>query len=97
MLKNKEGVKLKFKKKNDKEIYVISKKKCLEVKKNGKIIQRGYKENRAEQLWKTGEPNAEGYFTLETVENHKKIMEAVSSSNFCCMTTTNFQITGNIT
>ncbi len=32
---------------------------------DGKVILEIFEEDKAEQLWKKGEPNAEGYFTLE--------------------------------
>ena len=46
---------------------------------DSKVILEDLKEDRPAQLWKKGERNADGYFTLE---NHKvpKIMTAISSS-----------------
>ena len=47
---------------------------------NGVVNLQNFEKDKAEQLWKKGEPNAEGYFTLE---NHKvpKIMTATSSNS----------------
>ena len=44
-----------------------------------KVIEEKYKEGKHEQLWKIGEANTEGYFTLE---NYKvpKLLTAISSS-----------------
>ena len=56
---------------------------------NDIVSQEDYlKGNKAQQLWKKGEPNAEGYFTLENF-NRTEIMTAVSSSIL--------QIKGNLT
>ena len=38
------------------------------------------KEDKAEQLWKKGEPNAEGYFTLES-SSVPKVLTATSSND----------------
>ena len=55
---------------------------------DGKVILEIFEEDKAEQLWKKGEPNAEGYFTLE---NYKasKVITATSS--------TSLELKGNIT
>ena len=50
----------------------------------GKVIQ----EDIAEQLWKKGAPDADGFFTLED-SNVPKVLTAISSSGF--------EIKGNIT
>ena len=47
-----------------------------------------FKEDEAYQLWKKGEPNAEGYFTLEN-SKVPKVLTASSSSDL--------EIQGNIT
>ena len=54
---------------------------------DGKVILEIFEEDKAEQLWKKGEPNAEGYFTLE---NYKasKVLTATSS--------TSLELKGNI-
>ena len=47
--------------------------------KNGEVLRELDKEeNKAEQLWKKGEPNAEGYFTLKN-SKVPKILTAVSA------------------
>ena len=58
----------------------INKTKVLGTKNNSKVILKNFEENKPEQLWKKGEPNAEGYFTLE---NYKvsKFMTATSSTS----------------
>ena len=71
-------------------IYIenISKAKRLGTTNDSKVILEDLKEDRAGQLWKKGERNADGYFTLE---NHKvpKIMTAISPDSL--------EIQGNIT
>ena len=66
----------------------ISKAKVLGATNDGKVILVDFQENKAEQLWKKGEPSGKGYFTLEN-SKVPKIMTAVSSSIL--------QIQGNIT
>ena len=55
---------------------------------DSKVILENFDEGKDEQLWKKGEPNAEGYFTLENF-NRTEIMTAFSSSIL--------QIKGNVT
>ena len=43
------------------------------------VDQEDYLEGKGQQLWKRGEPNTEGYFTLGT-STGTKVMTAVSSS-----------------
>ena len=57
----------------------ISKTKVLGTKNDGEVILEVYEEDRAEQIWKKGKPNAEGYSTLEN-SKVPKIMTAISSS-----------------
>ena len=57
----------------------ISKTKVLGTKDDGGVILEVYEEDKAEQLWKKGKPNAEGYSTLEN-SKVPKIMTAISSS-----------------
>ena len=78
-----------FKAKDD-LIYIenISKTKVLGATNDGKVILVDFQENKAEQLWKKGEPSGKGYFTLEN-SKVSKIMTAVSSSIL--------QIKGNVT
>ena len=71
MLKNKQGVwksvdMWNVKTKDDDLIYIenISKTKFLGTKSDGEVILEDFEENKAEQLWKKGMPDAEGYFTL---------------------------------
>ena len=81
-----------FKTERENLIYIedISKAKYLGLTNDSKVVLEkkieGYRSNR--QLWKKGEPNAEGYFTLE---NHHvpKLMTATSS--------TSLELKGNIT
>ena len=62
--------------------------KVLEITNDGKVFLKDLEEGKAEQLWKKGEPNAEGYFTLEN-SKVPKVMTAISSSDL--------EIKGNIT
>ena len=52
------------------------------------VVLEEFEEDKAEQLWKKGEPDAEGYFTLEN-SNVVKVMTAISESGL--------EIKGNIT
>ena len=63
-------------------IYIenINKTKVLGTKNNSKVILKNFEENKPEQLWKKGEPNAEGYFTLENLKV-SKFMTATSSTS----------------
>ena len=45
---------------------------------DSKVILENFEEDKDEQLWKKGEPNAEGYFTLEAFSG-TKILTAASS------------------
>ena len=65
--------------------------KVLEITSNGKVFLKDLEEGKAEQLWKKGEPNAEGYFTLES-SKVPKVMTAVLSSGRKIL-----EIKGNIT
>ena len=58
-----------FKTKDD-LIYIenISKAKVLGTTNNSKVILEALKEGKAGQLWKKGNPNANGYFTFENSE-----------------------------
>ena len=55
---------------------------------NGKVILEDVEEDKDEQLWKKGVPDAEGYFTLEN-SNMLKFMTAISESGL--------EIKGNLT
>ena len=85
-LKNKQGLwksvdMWNFKTKDDDLIYIenISKAKFLGTTIDGKVILEDFEENKAEQLWKKGVPNDEGYFTLEN-SKVPKVMTPVLSS-----------------
>ena len=66
----------------------INKTKVLGTKNKSKVILEKFEEDKHGHLWKKGEPNAEGYFTLK---NYKvsKVMTATSS--------TRLELKGNIT
>ena len=57
----------------------ISKTNVLGIKNDGEVILEVFEEDKPEQLWKKGKPNAEGYSTLEN-SKVPKIMTAISSS-----------------
>jgi len=86
MLQNKVGLwmsdedeKWNFQTKDD-LVYIenVSKQRVLGTTSDGKVISEDIEEGKIEQLWKKGEPNAEGYFTLE---NYKvpMVLTAISS------------------
>ena len=52
-------------------------KKVLGATNDGQVIPEDYEEGKDQQLWKKGEPNAEGYFTLENY-NVSKFLTAAS-------------------
>ena len=94
MLKTKEGLwtsadEWNFKTKDD-LIYIenITNTKVLGTTIDGKVILEDFEEDKPEQLWKKGEPNAEGYFTLEN-SKFPKLMTGISSSGL--------EIKGNLT
>ena len=80
--------KWKFKPKGD-LIYIenSSKAKVLGAVGDGEVILEDLEEDKAEQLWKKGESNAEGYFTLENSKVPKFITWLLSG----------LEIKGNIT
>ena len=51
----------------DELIYIedISNKKFLESSNDGNVYWMDFEENKPQQLWKRGEPNSEGYFSLK--------------------------------
>ena len=55
---------------------------------DSKVILENFDEGKDEQLWKKGEPNAEGYFTLENY----KLSKFLSAS-----TSTSLELKGNVT
>ena len=95
MLENKAGIwksvdSWVFKTKNGDLIYIenTSTTKVLGAKKDGEVIQEFFVEGKADQLWKKGKPDAEGYFTLEN-SKFPKLMTGISSSGL--------EIKGNLT
>ena len=56
----------------------ISLKKTLATTIDGKVIQEDFEANKSEQLWKKGELDTEGYFTLEN-SNVTKILTVTES------------------
>ena len=86
MLKNKKGrwmsdEQWNFKTNNDDLIHIenVSKTKVLATASDGQVILEDLEEGKAEQLWKKGKPDAEGYFTLIN-SKVPKIMTAISPS-----------------
>ena len=86
MLKNKKGTWMSdeqwnFKTSKDDLIHIenISKTKVLATASDGQVILEDLEEGKAEQLWKKGKPDAEGYFIL-TNSKVPKIMTAISPS-----------------
>ena len=79
-----------FKAKDDDLIYIenTSKTKVLQFTSDGNVTQEVFEEGKAEQLWKKGKPDAEGYFTLESHSEMPKVITA----DFDCL-----RIKGNIT
>ena len=65
-----------------------SKGKVLETGSDDKVIQKALDDTKANQLWKRGKPDAEGYFTLENC-GEPKFLTAISESSM--------EIQGNIT
>ena len=71
-----------FKPKDDDLIYIenTSKAKVLGATSDGNVIQEFLVEGKAEQLWKKGEPDAKGYFTLQN-SGEPKVLTAISESS----------------
>ena len=57
----------------------INKTKVLGATNDSKVILENFEEGKDGQLWKKGEPDAEGYFTLEN-RKVKKVITAISES-----------------
>ena len=72
-----------FKPKDDDLIYIenTNTKKVLGSTSDGKVIEEVKVEGKAEQLWKKGEPDAEGYFTLQNSGQQPKVLTAISESS----------------
>ena len=64
----------------------------LEANNGAVMLEVDVEENKAEQLWKKGEPNTEGYFTLEN-SKLPKVMTADHSASYKVLVV----IKGNIT
>ena len=62
--------------------------KVLGATSDGTVIEEVFEDGKADQLWKKGEPDAEGYFTLEN-SVVPKFITAISESGL--------EIKGNIT
>ena len=98
ILKNKEGAEglwksgdwWVFKTKDADLIYIenTSKSKVLEATNDNQVILKDLEEGKAEQLWKKGKPDAEGFFTLKMSEV-PKVITAISESGL--------EIRGNMT
>ena len=87
MLKNKAGVwksvdSWDFTTKDDDWFYIRnnSTTKVFEATSDGKVIQEVLVEGKADQLWKKGEADAEGYFTLRN-SGEPKVLTAISESS----------------
>ena len=57
-----------------------SKRKVLVSTSDSKVIEEVKVEGKAEQLWKKGEPDTEGYFTLQN-SGEPKVLTAISESS----------------
>ena len=97
MLKNKAGIWISldqwiFKPKdnapNNDLIYIGNPSLVLEATSEFKVIQEFLVEGKAEQIWKKGKPDVEGYFTLDNY-GEPKVLTAISESGL--------EIKGNIT
>ena len=58
----------------------INKTKFLAATNDSKVILENFNKDKQRQFWKKGEPNAEGYFTLENV-SVSNVMTATSSTS----------------
>ena len=71
-----------FESKNDGLICIenTSKTKVLGATSDGEVIQEVFVEGKADQLWKKGKPDAEGYFSLQNSVKPKDLT-AISESS----------------
>ena len=71
-----------FKTKGLDTIYIenTSKAKVLQATRDGKVIQESLVEGKADQLWRKGKPDAEGYFTLQNFLR-ADVLTAISGRN----------------
>ena len=97
MLKNKAGLwksvdSWNFNTTDNDLIYIenTSKSKVLGATSDGKVIQEAFVKDKVDQLWKKGNLDPEGYFTLEnsTVDGWNTVITAISESGL--------EIKGNI-
>ena len=58
----------------------MSKSKVLGAETHGEVILEDFEEGNDRQLWKKGEPDAEGYFTLQN-SGEPKVLTAISESS----------------
>jgi len=67
---------------DDDMIYIeyTSNEKVLGATSDGKVGLENFEEGKAQQLWKKGEPDAEGYFTLQ-ISGEPKLLTAISESS----------------
>ena len=63
--------------------------KVLEATSDNKVNEVVFEDGKAEQLWKKGKSDAEGYFTLESQSEVPKVLTAFSENGS--------EIKGNIT
>ena len=61
----------------------------MQATNDGKVTKKNFVDGKAEQLWKKGQPDDEGYFTLESHSKSAKFITAISESDL--------EIKGNIT
>ena len=81
-----------FKPGKDGLIYIesITDDQVLEFRKlDNKVVLEEFEEDKAEQLWKKGVPNAEGYFTLENYKVPKIMTTGINTNGL--------EIKGNLT
>ena len=82
-----------FKTKDD-SAYIenISERKVLGITEDGQVILDVLEENKADQLWKKGQPNAKDFFTLENCKvprvltaSSSSSLEIIGNTNLRCM------------
>ena len=85
-------------------IYIVnvSKSKFLGTIQSGEVIFEDFEKDKAEQLWKKGEPNSEGFFTLENSKMPKLLTASSEKQTPLTVRTvhidpTNLEVSGNIT
>ena len=62
------------------ETQFLEKTKVLGITIDGKVIKEAFKKDRAEQVWKKGKDDKDGYFTLQN-SKVPKIMTAISPNS----------------